>query len=198
MNKVILYLKKEQNIIGSMIYDEKSRGILGSALIRVDYLIENYNRNLIGLDIPNEIFVLRFFEKNNYTGEFATVIPETMIDSFRYLKKNFPHHDFYREKQDPKLGKISILSKTYDFKAGDVDIVINLDERKLEIKGGVKEISYIDYLDIKKHVTPKDIPRTEINLKNPHFNQINELTSFVWHNSTGFTYTESHKIFICM
>ena len=166
-------------------------------LEKLSYLIKNYNRNLVGLNLPDEILAHRFFEcqdKNLILSNSDYIY--IMENSYKYVTENFSSEKWpnKRDQYPNSSTKMALIEKDIlDFnKQVTFKITICLDECIINLDNMLRIESRATYA-ARHNITPKELIEKEIKMKttdkNPisfHFNELDEMVDFIHINKDGF------------
>lgn len=133
IEKIVFVLKNSLRPVGSSYYDKFYD--IKDVFEEAKRLIDNYNSNLISLNIPEEILVLRFFQKQNVDGTLKIKFPFLMDNTYFFLDN--VHGDNYEiiTGLDENYPKIGISNKDYfeNIENGTWFVEINLDNKEVTI-----------------------------------------------------------------
>ena len=133
IEKIVFVLKKSLRPVGTSYYNKFSN--IKGVFEETRKLIDNYNSNLISLKIPEEILVLRFFQKQNIDGSLETEFPFVMDNTYVFLDNVYGDNYEIITSIDENSPKIGISNKDYfeNIENGTWFIEINLDSREVTI-----------------------------------------------------------------
>lgn len=157
-------------------------------------LIENYNRNLIGRDLPDAVLAHRFLEQENINCNRMEWHSKICSASYTYLTTNYPKF-YYPLVEDKGVVFDRTLSfETIDIKTSNMGaehiMDVNLDANTIELAGYFWYYTEEEYckkmkIDIKKF--NKDKLAVYDNKVNTFcFNELEDLSIFISRNSEGF------------
>ena len=127
MYNMLIYIKKNRKIIGSIFF--KDMPSFGSGLKELREIIDNYNSNLVSLKIPEEILAMKMLQKQNIKGNLPTGLPILMDATYVFLD-NVQGNDYeIISGINEEYGFIGIVNKDIDvhFNDSNCNILINLD-----------------------------------------------------------------------
>lgn len=127
MYNMLICIKKNRKIIGSIFL--KDLPSLGSGLKELREIIDNYNSNLVSLEIPEEILAMKMLQKQNIKGNLPTGLPILMDATYVFLDNVHGNDYEIISGINEEYGFIGIANKDVgvNFDDSNCNILINLD-----------------------------------------------------------------------
>lgn len=198
---------KEEHNIGNILYS-KGRYNLLTALQKTIDIINNYNRELLGAGLPEEMLTLRMLQEENRWGTKNRVRARVLEDSDKYLRSKYKTY-FKREgifNTSDHYGKIAISQKNIyeNLDNADLHVRISIDELKVEFYRCITVYSHkeakkkfgIDIQDLSG--LKKDISRMLVTAPAAEttFNALSDFYDFVSKNQNGWKIEDDDYYFI--
>lgn len=190
-----LEVKLKNDIIANCFYRYEGAS---KTIKRVVSIIDNYNKNLYGLNLPCELVMLRMLEEENEKGNLKENRASLRFDSYLYLHKEHPDFKFLIPNENPDLyGRIGITAEDKHKNLADCNmkIIVNLDENIVYFDDMIRTMTIDDFkkgslgsINIGNFRVP------DIDIKKVPFNLLDEAYEFVKNNSFGWLSPD--KIFI--
>lgn len=134
--RLVIYIKKGDEVIGNCYYhwDAYTR----SAMSDVYDIIKNYNERLSSCELEDDIFVLRCFTLSDKDGVSAGKSAGLGDDSWKNMKKNYPHLDDWAlpKAMDRNEGIIATVQSEMDNNTDSEEgyLLIDFDEKMIEFE----------------------------------------------------------------
>lgn len=179
-----IFLLRDYTTIGAL-YFEKFESTWESLSITKD-LIDSYNRNLVGRDLPNCIFAHRFLEQENAERTLCPndLFSKIKFNSRKHVVKNYPSYDMpHISDEEDTIAEMALISS--DIFGVELDtkrkIEIDLDDKIVTLTNifearSVKAYCKENKLNIHKF-DKTALP--EFNMNELYFNEIDEGLNFL-------------------
>lgn len=196
---LIISIAKRGDIIGNVLLSWDGLNFLNSIRKTID-IIDNYNKNLINADLPDEIFALRMLQEENKSGTQNLVCALMLEDSDKYVRSLYGKY-----LEDEELFSISEESRTIailekdimnNLEYSDIHVRIDLNNMLVEFFQGMlaynskdaKEKFGIDIktLPVLKKELSKSIVNETANYNKVSFNALSDFYNFVEKNVEGW------------
>lgn len=170
-------------------------GELGIAYKLVSSILENYNKNLLREEVPDELLLLRMFELNDIYNTTTFTKPLLMTSSYNLLIKKYAKYNIDKDENRARsCGEIAITK--YDRNqhesntAGRIHIHLDTktirvpDERMLH-QWSIKEYCKYNGYDISSF-DKNNLPKTNIFIQVIKFNELEDVMEFISLAKNGF------------
>lgn len=178
-------------------------GDLETAYKIIFNILENYNRNLLREEVPDELLLLRMFEMNDIYNTKSIMKPLLLRSSYNYLIKKYEKYNIdKKENRDKSYGEIAVTK--YDLKKHESDtagrIFIDIDKRTICIPDErMLFVKKIDQYCKLKGLDPdtfnsESLPSTDVYIHFMKFNDLEEIMGFLTLNKNGFMIDGLHYV----
>ena len=173
MDQFSIIIQKNGEDIACVLFDTNTDTVTNLRIMKA--LIDSYNENLVGKNIPDVVLAHRFLEEENIDCSLHIFRSRIMPESYKFLCDEYPGYNFPESEEKRDFGVLSFTEKDMkeSFEKGNYQALIDLDSKSIYL------IHFFE-LENKSRYTTEEINdmnlyKIDFNPTHFYFNQLDEL-----------------------
>lgn len=191
MKTFVIMLKKNKKEIGCLAYAD-----LEDSSINIDTIgsyLDNYNKNLIGVDCPDVVFAHRFFAKENLECTEHEHHAQILDDSYE-LVRDYNTYNWPKKNEAMEYIALSEFDISCVWNRGDSKAEIDLDEKTIKLFGVFSTYNR-DFFEKNAKISYDFLPMLDYDPECFYINQLEDISLFCFHNE-AFTSDSSSIVYV--